>query len=49
LRDSSLLSHLELAPAATPDWGTNAIIVGVGVAAAVLGMVLFLRRDIAYT
>jgi len=29
--------------------GTNAIIVGPGVAAAVLGMVLFLRRGIVYT
>jgi len=48
LRDSSLFTHVALAPAAKPDWGTDAIIVLVGVAAALIGVIAFLRRDIAY-
>ena len=49
LRDSSLFAHIELAPAAKPDWGTAAIIVLIGTGAAVAGAVAFQRRDIQYT
>ena len=48
LRDSSLFTHVALAPAAKPDWGADAIIVLLGVAAALIGIIAFLRRDIAY-
>jgi ABC-2 type transport system permease protein len=49
LRDSSLFTHIALAPAAKPDWGTAAIIVLLGVVAAVIGAVAFQRRDVEYT
>ena len=48
LRDSSLFTHVALAPAAKPDWGTDAIIIALGVAAAVIGIIAFLRRDVEY-
>ncbi len=48
LRDSSLFTHIALAPAAKPDWGAAAVIVLLGVGAAVLGAVAFQRRDIEY-
>ena len=48
LRNSSLFTHVALAPAATPDWGADAIIVLLGVTAALIGIIAFLRRDIAY-
>jgi ABC-2 type transport system permease protein len=49
LHDSSLFSHVKLAPAAKPDWPTAAIIVGLGLAAALLGAIAFLHRDIDYS
>jgi ABC-2 type transport system permease protein len=48
LKNSSLFTHLKLAPAEKPDWGTAAIIVGLGIAAAVVGAIAFQRRDIEY-
>jgi ABC-2 type transport system permease protein len=48
LRDSSLFTHMVLAPGASPDWGTNLIIVALGAIAAVLGALAFQRRDVAY-
>ena len=48
LRDSSLFTHVALAPAAQPDWGANAIIVALGVGMAVVGAATFARRDVAY-
>ncbi len=49
LRDSSLFSHVALAPAATPDWGAAAIMMGLGLAAAILGAVAFRRRDVEFS
>jgi ABC-2 type transport system permease protein len=49
LKDSSLFTHIALSPGVKPDWGADAIMVLIGVAAAVLGAVAFQRRDIAYT
>jgi ABC-2 type transport system permease protein len=46
LRDTSLFSHITLAPAANPDWGANALIILIGLAAAGVGVAAFLRRDI---
>jgi ABC-2 type transport system permease protein len=48
LRDSSLFSHMALAPAAKPDWGTAAIIIAIALAAALAGAIAFDRRDIEY-
>jgi ABC-2 type transport system permease protein len=48
LRDSSLFTHMALAPAANPDWGTAAVIVLLGAAAAGIGAAMFSRRDIEY-
>jgi ABC-2 type transport system permease protein len=48
LRDSSLFTHMALAPAAKPDWGTAAIVIVLGVGAAAIGAVAFQRRDIEY-
>jgi ABC-2 type transport system permease protein len=49
LRDSSLFTHIALAPSVKPDWGTDAVIVVLGVAAAAIGAVAFQRRDVEYT
>jgi ABC-2 type transport system permease protein len=46
LKDSSLFTHIALAPAAKPDWGADAIMLGLGLAAAVAGGLLFQRRDL---
>jgi len=48
LRDSSLYTHIALAPAANPDWFPVLVMVGLGVAAAVVGAVVFARRDVDY-
>jgi hypothetical protein len=48
VRKSSLLAHMELAPSRDPDWGTWALLVLLGVAAAVAGAAAFRRRDIEY-
>lgn len=49
LRDSSLFTHIALAPSVKPDWGTAAVIVLLGVVAAAIGAVAFQRRDVEYT
>ena len=48
LRDSSLFSHIALAPAAKPDWGAAAVILLLAAAAAVVGALAFVRRDMEY-
>ena len=48
LRDSSLFSHIELAPAAKPDWGEAAVVVAIAVVLAAIGAAAFERRDIEY-
>jgi ABC-2 type transport system permease protein len=48
LKDSSLFTHLALSPAVKPDWGADAIMVALGLAAMVVGALFFQRRDIAY-
>jgi ABC-2 type transport system permease protein len=46
LRDTSPLLHMAPAPAADPNWTAAAWLVGLGVAAAVGGLVAFGRRDL---
>jgi ABC-2 type transport system permease protein len=48
IRDSSLFAHIKLAPSVNPDWGSVAIMVLLGVGAAVVGALAFARRDIEY-
>lgn len=47
IRDTSPLTHMTPAPAAAPDWGAAAWLVGLGVLAALLGIASFRRRDLA--
>jgi len=46
LRDTSPLLHITPAPAADPDWSAAMWLVGLGVLAAVAGVVAFGRRDL---
>jgi len=46
LRDSSLFTHVTLAPAARPDWGADTVIVLLAAAATAVGLALFQRRDL---
>ena len=48
LRNSSLFTHMALAPAAKPDWGTAAVILLIAATAAAGGAVAFQRRDVEY-
>ena len=48
IRDSSLFTHIALAPAAKPDWGEAAVVVLLGAGAALVGALAFQRRDIEY-
>lgn len=48
IRQSSLFTHISLAPAKKPDWDTAAIIILLGLLALVAGAVRFQRRDVAY-
>jgi ABC-2 type transport system permease protein len=46
IQDTSLLHHIVFAPAASPDWGTNAVILGIAAVLCAVGAVLFNRRDL---
>jgi ABC-2 type transport system permease protein len=46
IQDASLLHHMVLAPAAPPDWGANAVIIGIAVVLCAAGAVRFNRRDL---
>lgn len=48
LRNSSLFTHIALAPAAKPDWGNDVVMVLLGIGAAVVGAIVFQRRDVEY-
>ena len=45
LLDSSVFHQMASAPAASPNWTVNAIMVAVGAGCALLGTVAFSRRD----
>jgi ABC-2 type transport system permease protein len=47
LRDTSPLAHMAPAPAATPDWTSASVMIGLGAAAAAVGVIAFRRRDLA--
>ena len=44
--NSSLLHYISASPTATPDWGTFAWLVGLGLVMAIIGTFAFTRRDI---
>jgi ABC-2 type transport system permease protein len=46
LLDSSLFHHIAPAPAAPPNWGSVAWLAALGLAAMVVGVVGFTRRDL---
>ena len=46
LLDSSVFHQMASAPAASPNWTANGVMVAVGVACALLGAVAFSRRDL---
>lgn len=48
IKDSSIFTHIKLAPAVKPDWGEASVVVLIGVVAAVIGALIFQRRDIEY-
>ena len=45
--DTSLFHQMAAAPATSPNWTSNAILITVGVAAAAVGAVAFHHRDLA--
>lgn len=45
--DSSILHHVTLAPAVSPDWASGLALVGVGALTAILGVRRFAHRDLA--
>lgn len=46
LLDTSVLQHVSLAPAASPNWAEAAILSGLGLGAALIGAAFFKRRDL---
>jgi ABC-2 type transport system permease protein len=48
VRNSSLFTHVALAPSVKPDWGADAIVVLLGLGAAIIGAIAFQRRDVEY-
>jgi ABC-2 type transport system permease protein len=48
VRQTSLFTHIALAPSAPPDWGSAAILILLGAAAATVGAFAFQQRDVEY-
>ena len=46
IKDTSLLVHIAPAPAASPDWLSGSVMVGIGLAAFAAGLALFPKRDL---
>jgi ABC-2 type transport system permease protein len=46
LLDTSIMQHVPLAPAASPDWRAAAILTGLGLLAAIVGAAIFRTRDL---
>ena len=47
LLDSSILHQLSPAPAVGPDWTSNAVLIAIGLGGALVGALVFSRRDLA--
>jgi ABC-2 type transport system permease protein len=48
VRQTSLFTHIALAPSVAPDWGSAAVLVALGAAAAMLALLAFQERDVEY-
>lgn len=46
IQDTSLLHHIVFAPAASPDWATNLVVLVIAAGISAAGGVLFIRRDL---
>jgi ABC-2 type transport system permease protein len=46
LLDTSVFHHVASAPAVPPNWGTDAVLAGIGLIAAMAGLLGFRRRDL---
>ena len=46
LLDTSVFFHVVPAPATSPDWASASVIIGLGVAGALVGAILFDHRDL---
>jgi ABC-2 type transport system permease protein len=46
IQDTSLLHHIVFAPAAAPDWGTNAVVMAIAAVLCAVGALVFNRRDL---
>jgi len=44
--DTSVFHQMASAPAVSPNWEANGIMTGIGITAALLGMLAFRRRDL---
>ena len=44
--DTSLFRQMASAPAVAPDWQTNGLLTGLGLAAMILGAIALSRRDL---
>jgi ABC-2 type transport system permease protein len=49
LLDTSVFHHVASAPAVPPDWSRNALLCGLGLVAAIAGLIGFNRRDLKET
>ncbi len=49
LLDTSVFHHVAAAPATPTDWPAVALVTGIGVLAAVIGLLAFRRRDLVYS
>jgi ABC-2 type transport system permease protein len=47
LLDLSLFHQMAAAPAASPNWGTSAVLMAIGAVCAIVGLLAFGRRDLA--
>ena len=46
LVDTSIISHVPLAPVVNPDWGTSAIMIAIGLLLCLIGDIAFTERDL---
>jgi ABC-2 type transport system permease protein len=45
--DTSILNHMAFAPAASPNWSVNLIMIGIALVLSAIGIIGFLKRDLA--
>ncbi|MGD0284177.1 MAG: hypothetical protein ABSB12_01080, partial [Candidatus Saccharimonadales bacterium] len=45
--DTSILNHMVFAPATSPNWSINLILIGIAIALGIIGIIGFINRDLA--